>query len=206
MTMPTDFQSGSDWEQSSDPKTYVTIHEMDVWPVADNSESGTKDSLAAGLHPVVAVGPRAAGDVRPMNLVGVVVSYTPVAAAGVADPTGVVTLNIANGAIVRQYVNNTLTYAGTHAATWDIAPVFGQPVYVDDSHDLSEGVTLSLSPLNEDGLKNPLAGYLWYCQDEMANASVGGPNALPTFDTALLATRVEQEYCVLLINAGRELI
>jgi hypothetical protein len=201
MVMPNTFFAGSNWEQSSDPCTYITVMDTDCWPVGARSESGTKDTLAAGKHPVLAIGPMDAASGRPLNLTGVVVTYQ----AGATAALGQVVLNVANGAIVRQWVNNTLTYAGTHAATWEAAPVVGQPVYVDDSHDLSEGVTLSFSPLNEDALKNPLAGYLWYMQDEYANASVGGPNVASTFDTALLATRVEQEYAILLINTGREL-
>ena len=44
------FYSGTNWEQSSGPIVNVEVHEEDVWPVDDNSASGTKDALAAGLH------------------------------------------------------------------------------------------------------------------------------------------------------------
>ena len=199
--MSAEFFSGSDWEQSSGPWVNVQVHEADLWPVADNSESGTKDALAAGLHPVVAVGGRTAADGRPLNLTGVVVSFF----AGLTVPTGIAVVNIATGMIVRQVVANVLTYAATVPDTFEQAPVVGQPVYVDDSDDLQEGVTLSMSPLNEDDVANPLAGYLWYCQDEMADAAVGGPNASSTFDNSLANSLVEQEYCVLLVNAAREL-
>jgi hypothetical protein len=201
MTMPDSFQEGSDWEQGSGPITIVTVHESDCWPVADNSGSGTKDALAAGLHPVIAIGGRTAADGRPLNVTGVVTSFT----AGLTVPLGIVRVNIADGMIVRQYVANVLTYAQGAAATFEQAPVPGQPVYVDDSDDLSEGVTLSMSPLNDADVRNPLAGYLWYCQDELADAGVGGPNAISTFDGTLANSLVEQEYCVLLINAAREL-
>ena len=199
--MSAEFFSGSDWEQSSGPWVNVQVHEADLWPVDDNSESGTKDALAAGLHPVVAVGGRTAADGRPLNLTGVVVSFF----AGLTTPTGIAVVNIATGMIVRQVVANVLTYAATVPDTFEQAPVVGQPVYVDDSDDLQEGVTLSMSPLNEDDVANPLAGYLWYCQDEMADAAVGGPNASSTFDNSLANSLVEQEYCVLLVNAAREL-
>ena len=116
-----------------------------------------------------------------------------------------VEVNIADGTIVRQYVANVLTYSEGTAATFEQAPVVGQPVYVDDSDDLSEGVTVSLSPLNDADVRNPLAGYLWYCQDEIADGQVGGGRATATFDTSLANELVEQEYCVLLINAAREL-
>jgi hypothetical protein len=201
MTMPDEFQQGTDWQQSSGPYVEVDVHESDIWPIADNSGSGTKDALADGLHPVVAIGGRTAADGRPLNLTGVVVSFTP----GLTVPTGIARINIADGMIVRQYVANVLTYAAGVPATWETAPVPGQPVYVDDSNDLSEGVTLSMSPLNDADVRNPLAGYLWYCQDEFADAAVGGPRTASTFDGTLLGSLVEQEYCVLLVNNGREL-
>ena len=76
---------------------------------------------------------------------------------------------------------------------------------MDDSDDLAEGVTLSLSPLNDADVRNPLAGYLWYAQDEMADSAFGGARAASTFDTSLANELVEQVYCILLINAAREL-
>ena len=199
--MPAEFQSGSNWEQSSGPIVNVEVHEADVWPVDDNS-AGAKDVLAAGLHPVVAVGGRTAADGRPLNVTGVVITYTP----GLTTATGIVELNIASGMIVRQVVNNTLTYSGTNPDTFEQAPVIGQPVYVDDSTSLSAGVTLSMSPINNTGaVVNPRAGVLWYCQDEMANAEMGGARSAATFDTALANEETEQEYCVLLLNQGRDL-
>jgi hypothetical protein len=200
--MPDTFQEGTDWQQSSEPLLVVDVQESDCWPVDDRSGSGTKDQLAEGLHPVIAIGGRTAADGRPLNLTGVVVSCN-ISTAGTA--TDRVMVNIADGAIVRQYVANILTYSGGAAATWETAPVVGQPVYVDDSDDLSEGVTLSLSPLNDADVRNPLAGYLWYCQDEIADGQVGGSRATATFDTALAEETVEQEFCVLLVNAAREL-
>ena len=201
MTMPDEFQAGSNWEQGSGPIVNVEVHEANVWPVDDNSQSGTKDVLAAGLHPVLAVGGRTAADGRPLNVTGVVLTYTP----GLTTALGIVELNIASGMIVRQYVSNILTWSGTTPASFEQAPVVGQPVYVEDSAALSEGVTLSMSPLNEAGLFNPRAGALWYCQDEMANSEMGGPRASYTFDSALSNSAVEQEYCVLLLNQGRDL-
>jgi len=106
---------------------------------------------------------------------------------------------------VRQYVNNTLTYSGGDAATFETAPIMGQPVYVDDSDDLSAGVTLSMSPLNDADVKNPQAGVLWYCQDEIADGLAGGSRSTSTFDGTLANELVEQVYCVLLINDSRDL-
>jgi len=201
MTMPDTFQEGTDWQQSSGPHVIVQVHEADCWPVDDNSGSGTKDELEDGLHPVIAIGGRTAADGRPLNVTGVVVSVL----EGLTEPVDLVQVNIADGVIVRQYVSNILTYAAGSAATFETAPVVGQPVYVDDSDDLSEGVTLSMSPLNDAGVANPQAGVLWYCQDEYADASVGLGNTSATFDTSLPDEETEQEFCVLLFNGSRDL-
>ena len=207
MTMPNTFQDGSDWEQSSGPIVTVEVQEADCWPVDDRSGSGTKDQLAPGLHPVVAIGGGSPPDGRPLNVTGVVVSY---AGTGAGTATDRVVVNIADGYIVRQWVSNILTYgAGPNydPATFETAPIVGQPVYVDDSHDLSEGVTLSMSPLNAGvaPLRNPLAGYLRYCQSEIADGLAGGARATATFDGSLPNAETEQEYCVLLINGARDL-
>jgi hypothetical protein len=190
------------YEQSSVPIVNVEVQESDCWPVDDRSGSGTKDQLAPGLHPVVAIGGRTAADGRPLNLTGVVISY---AGTGSGTATDRVVVNIADGVIVRQYVANVLTYSGGDANTFEQAPVVGQPVYVDDSDDLSAGVTLSMSPLNDATVRNPLAGYLWYCQTEIADGYAGGARSTSTFDTALPNSLTEQVYCVLLVNNGREL-
>ena len=200
--MTTQFYSGSAWEQSSEPHTFVEVQESDCWPVDDRSASGAKDQLADGLHPVIAIGGRTAADGRPFNLTGVVVSCN-ISTAGTA--TDRIVVNIADGTIVRNYVANIATYSGGSAATYETAPVVGQPVYVDDSADLAAGVTLSMSPANSAGTLNPLAGYLWYCQDEIADGQVGGARSTATFDTALSDSLVEQTYCVLMVNAAREL-
>ena len=191
----------NDYENSSDPYLMRQVMESDCWPVDDNSDSGTKDQLAAGLHPVIAIGGRTAADGRPLNFTGVVIDYT----AGLTTATGLVRVNIADGFIVRNYVANVLTYSGVTPATFEQAPVIGQPVYVDDSAALGEGVTLSMSPLSGAGLRNPQAGVLMYCQDEYANSAVGGPNSAASFDSSLSNSLVQQVYCVMQINGSREL-
>jgi hypothetical protein len=188
------FYSAHDYEASSEPFLGVKAHEADIWPVADNSGSGTKDAIGDGLHPVVAIGGRTVADGRPRNVVGVVVAYE----AGLTTATGMVTLNVAPRTIVKNYVANVLTYAAGVPATFEQAPVVGQPVYVDDSNDLGEGVTLSMSPLNDADVANPMAGVLFYCQDEYADAVAGGANSSPTFDTSLANELVEQAFCVML--------
>jgi hypothetical protein len=152
MTEPDTFQNGTNWQQSSGPHVIRDALESDCWPVDDNSGSGTKDQLAEGLHPVIALGGRTAADGRPLNLTGVVTSFQ----AGGTTATGRVRVNIADGMVVRQYVANVLTYSGGAANTFEQAPVPFQPVYVDDSDDLSEGVTLSMSELNDADVRNPL--------------------------------------------------
>ena len=193
--MPAYFNAGSDCEQSSEPHCYVTVHLSDIWPV-NNNALGAKDTLADGDHPVVAIGSRLVADGRPLNLTGVVVSYHP----GLTVATSTVVVDIATGVIVRQYVANLLTYT-----SYETTPQVGQAVYVDDSASQGAGVTLTMSPLNSGGLRNPLAGYLWYCQDEMADASVGGARVAHTFDDDLLNSLQEFVYCVLLVNSAREL-
>lgn len=195
--MPDEFYSGTNWQDSSGPHVIVQVHESDIWPIADNCEGGAKDALADGLHPVIAIGGRTEDDCRALNLTGVVTSFT----AGLTTATGLARVNIADGMIVRNYVANVVTYSGTSAHTFETAPIPGQCVYVDDSQALGAGVTLSFAPINEDSLANPLAGWLWYCEDEYADAVVGGPNSTPTFDNELPSQMTQQVYCILLGNA-----
>ena len=70
----TDVFQGHPYQQSSEPQNTIMVHEANIWPVEDNSGSGTKDAIANGLHPVVAIGGRTADDGRPLNRTGVVVS------------------------------------------------------------------------------------------------------------------------------------
>jgi len=194
--MPEEFYSGTNWEQSSGPIIPRQVHESDVWPVGDNAV-GTKDELADGLHPVLAVGGRTDADGRPANVTGVMITFTP----GISTVTGIVNLNIAEGMIVRQYVANIRDHS---PEDFETAPVVGQPVFVDDAAALTAGVTLSMANESAAGLGNPQAGVLWYCQDEMANSEMGGARAVSTFDHTLADTLVEQEYCVLLTPIGHQ--
>lgn len=187
--MPDDFLSGTDWQGSSGPYIERQVALADLWPEGLNSESdaaGDKDVLVDGLHPVLAIGGQTALNGRQVGqLTGVAVHY---------QTTGLVQMNIARGMIVKAYVANILT----HARTYETAPVIGQPVYVDDSVIISSGVTLSLSPLNDNGVANPLAGWLWYCQDEYLDAGVGGPNVATIWPLTWANELVEAEVCVLL--------
>jgi len=199
----TTFYPGPGWQQSSEPMTIVDVQESDLWPVGARSLSGAKDTISNGEHPVVAIGGRTAADGRPLNVTGVVVSIA-LTTAGTA--TDRVEVDIADGKIVRQYVSNIKSYSGGSAYAFETAPVVGQPVYVDDSADLSAGVTLSMSPFNSTGtLKNPMAGILFYCQTEIADGQAGGGRESTTFDGSLPDEETEQVYCVLLINNSRDL-
>ena len=191
--MPDDFLSGTDWEGSSGPYLERQVALADLWPEGLNSESdgaGDKDILADGLHPVLAIGGQTAADGRQVGqLTGVVVHYR---------TTGLVQMNVARGMIVRAYVANVLTYDQRAAATFEIAPVIGQPVYVDDSAALSAGVTLSLAAANSAALVNPLAGWLWYDQDEYLDSGVGGANAAALWPKAWSAAFAEYDVYVLM--------
>jgi len=188
-----EFYGGVDWQQSSGPQCNRKFEEDVIWPIADNSGSGAKDALADGLHPVVAIGGRTVADGRPNNITGVVVTY---------DATSdIAVVNIASCQIVRAYVSNIIGYNGGAANAWEAAPVIGQPVYVDDSDDLGQGCTLSMSASNDAAVANPLAGYLMYCQDEYVDYPIGGSNSTEWGPTWSGIASEEHLMCVLLTNA-----
>ena len=190
----TEFYGDTDWQQSSGPEVDRNYHLADLWPQVETAPAAAKDVLEDGLHPVFAIGGQTIADGRPENLTGVVKTYN--ATAGIA------VVNIADGAVVRAYVDNVLTYTlGVGPATFNGTPAIGDPVYVDDSAALGAGCTLSLSPLNVNNLANPLAGWLFYCEDEYADRNIGGPNATSdwpkTWDGEIGG---EYEVCLLLTN------
>jgi hypothetical protein len=172
--MPTDvFYTGTDWESSSGPIISRMLTGGDVWPEGAGSETGgtNKDDLADGLHPVLAVGPKAS---RPHNIVGTVMTFEVL--------TDLLQMNIAPGHIVKQYVANVTHYSGANTPdAWDASLAIGEPVYVDDSQPLDSGVTLSRSPANDLGALNPLAGYLWYDQDEYVDYHIGGAHSVASW-------------------------
>lgn len=168
MANTTEFYFGTDWESSSGPILSRAYHVADLWPqgAAGKSDGSAADTLADGLHPFLAIGPKA---LRGINQVGVVMSYE--------ANTTIAELNLAPGFCAKAYVANVLTYNAGSPNTYDQSLAIGEPVYIDDSDGLADGVTLSRSPLNDDGNANPLAGYLFYDQDDYADFHVGGPNA-----------------------------
>jgi hypothetical protein len=165
--MTDQFYSESNWQSSSGPILSRQVDIADLWPEGLLSETGgatNKDILAAGDHQCFAIGPTA---LRPVNLVGVTISYL---------NDHLIQMNLAPGFCFKAYVANVLTYDQGAANTFDQSLAIGEPVYVDDSDDLDAGVTLSRSPLNDEGNGNPRAGYLYYDQDDYLDSGVGGPN------------------------------
>lgn len=163
--MSTVFPTGPGYEGSMDVMVSRNFHEDDVWP---HGAGASKDTLEDGMHPVLAAGGQTAADGRPLNVVGQVMHYN-------ADGERVV-MNVAPGHVAIGYVANVLTYSGGSPNTFETSLTIMYPVYVDDSTDLAAGVTLSLSPLNENDVPNPLAGYLWYDQTEDEDVGIGGGN------------------------------
>lgn len=190
--MSATFKAGPDWECSSGPiLTRDFDASADLWPHGADSElpAGDKDVLEDGLHPVLAVGLKAQ---RPINLTGVVISYN--------DANDRAQVNLAEKVCVKNYVSNVTTYSGTVPASYDSTVDIGRPVYVDDSSHLPAGVTLSMSPLNNNGGQaNPLAGYIFYCQDDYVDTGVGGAGANVSYPRTA-ADDSELEYCILLVN------
>lgn len=197
--MPDVFKSGPDWECSSGP-IITRDFELDaIWPVSANADSagGSKDILEDGMHPVVAIGPHPSGvkTGRPYNLTGVVISYN--------EDADIAQVNLAEKVCVKNYVSNVDTWTGTTPYTFKTTFYIGMAVYVDDSPGLSLGVTLSTNSNNSDDNPNPLAGYLFYCQDEYGNIEIGGPNQYSTWaDGTITLTDAhhQNEYCILLVN------
>jgi hypothetical protein len=190
--MSTTFVSGTNWQCTSGPITPRAFDaSADLWPhgLTGKVGGGACDVLADGLHPVLAVGPRAS---RPRNLTGVVITYN-------ANNDRAV-INLAEKYGVQQYVANVLTYDQGAEATWDTSLAIGEPVYVDDSDSLAAGVTLSRSPLNDDGDANPLAGYLHYNQDDYDDTGVGGASASTSWPITVAGSTVYTLLCVLVVN------
>jgi len=189
--MPSTFISGPDWECSSGPiVTRDFDADTDLWPIGAGSEFGgsDKDELEDGLHPVVAIGLKTQ---RPANLTGVVISYN--------EDNDRAQVNLAEKVCVKNYVSNVTSWTGTVPYTYDTTVDIGRPVYVDDSAHLSAGVTLSMSPLNTNSDANPLAGYIFYCQDDYDDSGVGGAGANVEYPRTQ-AEDTESEYCILLTN------
>lgn len=169
--MPDEFYTGSDWQGTSGPYVNRNVQLDDLYPQSVNCVG--KDVLANGHHPILAIGDQAVANGRGIDQpCGVVVTYD----ANVQRAV----MNVAKGFVCKQYVANILTYAAAVPATWALSLYIGQAVYVDDTPvaaGLAAGVTITLSPLNNAGLANPLAGWLWYDQTEDEDAAVGGGNA-----------------------------
>lgn len=164
------FKSGTNWQGSSGPMLSRNVQGDDLYPHLGQGPA-LKDALADGLHPILAIGNDAVAEGRNIDqLTGIMVSYN-------SDIDRAV-MNIAKGFIAHdQNVTNILTYSGSVPNTFETSLQIGMRVFVDDSNDLALGDTLSLSPLNDAGVVNPLCGFLWYAQDEDEDVGIGGGNA-----------------------------
>ena len=182
--MSTDFYTGSNWEQSSGPLVIRAFAASELWPaVADG-----KVALAAGDHPFVAVGDKS---FRPDCLTGVIVTYDAVSL--------IAQVNIADGFVVRQYVANVTGYTGTSPNAWNATIDIGDAVFVDDSPSLAAGTTLSFAKTGDIGT-NPLAGYVFRCQDEYVDSYISGPNTSDIYPISVAAATTEYtELCILLV-------
>lgn len=192
--MPDTFYSGPGWQQSSEPFLPVKVHKdanddtAILWPVG-----GSFDTLTDGEHPVLAIGRKAN---RPKNAVGVMVSYD--------SDTEIAVMNVADKTIVKAYVANISAYSQEAASAWQNTVYPFDPVYVDDSAPvaaLGAGVTLSFSHASAGSVENPLAGYVFWCQDEYADSGVGGANSTQGINQpAENDTSEALTLCVILVN------
>ncbi len=193
--MPSEFYQGPDWQQSSTPSLPRKVHYQAndatalLWPVG-----GDWDTLADGKHPVLAVG-RVAN--RNRCITGIVMGYD--------AETEIAMVDVADKKIVRAYVVNISGYASAGTAdAWQNTVYPGDPVFVDDDAAVAAagaGVTLSFSPVNGAGENNPLAGYVFWCQDEYADSGIGGPNTTQGLSQPAATDTTEVlTLCVMLVN------
>ena len=117
-------------------------------------------------------------------IAGLMITGTVINPGTTADPYAV--LNVADGAVFKHNVRNTLTYgAGPVAeATWG-ALNLGDPVYYSAEQDVLNGIKLSTSPLQSDGATaNTLFGHIVLEQDE---TSASFPKGTVTASTHVCA-------------------
>ena len=112
MASVSEFYNDPDWEGSSGPIIPRTADASeDLWPNGTGAmgeiDGGDKDVLADGLHPVLAIGPKAQ---RPRNLTGVVISYN--------EDAEIAQVNLAEKVCVKNWVANVLTYSGASPKTF----------------------------------------------------------------------------------------
>lgn len=190
--MSATFLTGTDWQCSSGPilpRPYDAS--ADVWPhgLTGKAAGGACDVLEDGHHMFFAIGPKAE---RPRNITGVSINYH--------SGTDRVVMNLADKFVAKAYVANVLTYSGATPNTFDTSLVIGEPVYVDDSDTIAAGVTLSRSPLNQADSPNPLAGYLYYAQDDFDDSYIGGAGATVSWPITVANSLVYTLVCVVSVN------
>jgi len=197
--MPDEFYSGPNWQQSSDAEPVTYFEKADLWPVGAGSEinGGDKDDLhvvtqnsgLVELHPILAVGPKAN---RAVCATGVVVR---------TESANKILFDTRHGRICRQYVANVTGYNETtkDPDAWDASLEAGEPIYVDDSDALADGVTVSRSATNCNGDQNPVAGWIHYCQTDYIDTEFGGTHSTAGLPVTASSTATEyKELCIFL--------
>jgi len=98
----------------------------------------------------------------------------------------VATVDFTCGMVYRQAIRNVATYAGNVENTW-AAYQFGAPVYYDRSSTMPATSHLSLSPLDNNGVANPLFGFIVAWDDaDMAAYPKGAAGVAATTDCAVM--------------------
>lgn len=88
-------------------------------------------------------------------------------------------INTAHGAQYYHKVRNVVTYAQGAESTFTQLN-FGMPVYYDPSSTMPAGYHLSLSPLDENDVVNPLFGHIVWSQTEIADGFSSNADPYPT--------------------------
>ncbi len=98
----------------------------------------------------------------------------------------VATVDFTCGMVYRHAIRNVATYAGNVENTW-AAYQFGAPVYYDRSATMPATSHLSLSPLDNNGVANPLFGFIVAWDDaDMAAYPKGAAGVAATTDCAVM--------------------
>ena len=185
---------GSDWESELvvDTKTRQVLF-ASMYPngVGGGSGGGNKAVLVEGDHAFQALGDNA--DRLPTTAVGVTQSVVTAGVRASVVLSGAYKANIAN----------VLTYAANIPDTYSNSVNEWTPVYIDDSDSLAnDTTTLSLSPLNEDGDDNPLAGWIRRDQSDFDDTFAGGAASVATWPLTPGATESVFAASVELKGAG----
>jgi hypothetical protein len=115
-----------------------------------------------------------------VQLTGTVVSLDAVRSFAIVDVTP--------GAVFKHNVRTVTTYAGAVETVW-AAILEGSPVYYDRSATMPAGCKLSLSPLDNNGVVNPLFGFVVLDPSEATFLARVAGAAGNTFGCAVMAVQ-----------------